>query len=481
MVNVTPTVLIPDEQWETFPPAARAIIIRLGARVDALESQVASLQAEVADLRARLSRNSSNSSKPPSSDRPKIQKRKEKTGKPRGGVPGHEAHFREKVPPERVDQTESYYPTSCRGCGRALEPSMAIGEPLRHQVTELPVVRAVITEHQLYRCMCPECKTSTSAELPAEVPMGEFGPRFTAFVALLVGRFRLSRREAAQLVGTLADTTIAPSTVVKLCERTSEALESPVAAIAEEVRTSPVAYVDETGSFRKGKLTWLWVAVAATATLFHVADRRTRAARKDLLGENYRGIVVSDRLGVYGDIPAYDRALCHAHLKRDLIGLMERGGEVGHVAGVVRAEQKRLFKLYWARESGEMGQAEVMRKLAPLKARLVKVLKKARRHRKPGWALFKAMWKLWPALFTFVELTGVEGTNSKAERALRPAVIWRRTSIGTDSLAGDRFVERMLTVSATCYQRRVNLFSYLRDAVEAHFKGVPAPLVPRAP
>lgn len=119
-----------------------------------------------------------------------------------------------------------------------------------------------------------------------------------------------------------------------------------------------------------------------------------------------------------------------------------------------------------------------MAKLKPLKARIGKLLKsRIARRRAP----FKDMSKLWLALFTFVEVAGVEGTNNKAERALRPAVIWRKTCFGTDSVAGDRFVERMLSVSATCCQRGVNLFSFLFDAVNAHFKGLPGPLVAQAP
>lgn len=266
--------------------------------------------------------------------------------------------------------------------------------------------------------------------------------------------------------------------MVKLCDRASEALDGPVAAIAGEVRKSDVVYVDETTYKRSGKRTWLWVAVSGQATLFHLADTRSRKERKALLGETFGGIVVSDRYGVYNDLKNYEQAVCHAHLKRDLAALAERGGRIGRLAELVRNEQRRMFKLYHARESGEIDQAAVLKKLNPLKARLTKLVRegKGSRHRK-GKALFRHMWQLWPALFTFVEISGVEGTNSNAERALRPAVIWRKTCFGTASEAGDRFVERMLTVSATCCQRKANLFSFLCDAVSAHFKGVmPAPI-----
>ena len=476
MMSVARMISVAEPLWDSFVPAARSIIIRLAAWGTSLEGENARLRARVEELEARERRNSTNSHQPPSTDRPKVQKRKGKTGKPKGGVPGHPAHFRELAPPERVDRTVPHYPPCCGDCGRTLARTMAVGEPVRKQQWELPLVHADITEHQLFACACPDCGATTRAHLPESVPDVAFGPCFTAFVALMVGRFRMSRREAAGLVGTMTDTTLAPSTVVKLCERTSETLVAPVAAIAAEVHASPAAYVDETGFARGGVLTWLWTAVTANATLFRIDDHRSQAARKALLGPNYGGVVVSDRAKAYNDLPAWDRGLCHAHLKRDLVAVIEEGGKLGHLAQGVRNEQKRLFVLYHARERGEITQADVLVKLKPIKARLGKLLRARIARRK---APFKDMKRLWQALFTFVEVTGVEGTNSKAERALRPAVIWRKTCFGTDSLAGDRFVERMLSVSATCWQRGVNLYSFLCDAVSAHLKGLSGPLVPQ--
>lgn len=464
--NITPYVT--PEQWDSFPPAAQKALFF------ALQESVKRLESRVAELEARLDQNSGNSHKPPSTDLVKRHK-KEKTGKPRGGRLGHDAHFRALAGPERVDQVVAHYPTRCNGCGHKLSREAVVGEPRRHQVAELPVVKAIITEYRLYKSVCPCCQVTSRAELPVGVPTGAFGPRFTALVAMRVGRFRLSRRECSQFIAATTDTSLAPSTVVKLCDRASEALEAPVAAITAEVRRSEVVYVDETTYKRSGKRTWLWVAVSGTATLFRLADGRSRKERKAMLGENFGGIVVSDRYSVYNDLKNYERAVCHAHLKRDLIAVAERGGRIGRLAELVRNEQKRMFQLYHARESGEVDQATVLKKLAPLKARMTRLVRegKGSRHRK-GRALFRHMWQLWPALYTFVEISGVEGTNSNAERALRPAVIWRKTCFGTASEAGDRFVERMLTISATCCQRKTNLFSFLYDAVSAHFKGIPA-------
>ena len=97
--------------------------------------------------------------------------------------------------------------------------------------------------------------------------------------------------------------------MVKLCERASDALEAPAAAIKAEVHASPVAYVDETGFARGGLLTWLWAAVAAKATTFHISDHRSQAARKEIWGPNTMGPLVSGRAKAYNDIPPWDRGV----------------------------------------------------------------------------------------------------------------------------------------------------------------------------
>jgi transposase len=154
-----------------------------------LWDEVVRLRARVQELEARVGQNSTNSSRPPSSDPPEAPPRPPAppSGRRRGGQPGHPPHQRTLVPPEQVDQVILHWPPHCRGCQAPL-PRTAVGEPVRHQVTELPPVRAGVTEHQLQHVQCAACGMTTCAGLPADVPAGAFGPRLQATVAVLAGR-----------------------------------------------------------------------------------------------------------------------------------------------------------------------------------------------------------------------------------------------------------------------------------------------------
>jgi transposase len=176
---------LPADLWNSLPPEARALIL-------ALRAEVAQLRAKVQELQDRLNQNSTNSSRPPSTDPPALKRRPPRppSGRP-GGQPGHERHQRPLLPP---DHTEVHKPTQCRRCGHALQGTDP--QPLRHQVLELPPVRPKATEYQLHRLRCPRCGLATCAALPAGVPSGGQGPRLQAVLALMTGAYRLSKRMA---------------------------------------------------------------------------------------------------------------------------------------------------------------------------------------------------------------------------------------------------------------------------------------------
>src|SRR6266542_96596 len=210
--------------------------------------QVVALAAEVRELKARLGQNSSNSSRPPSSDAPfgprrRVAPPEPSSGRRAGGQPGHPGHFRAVVPPERVDVVVDHWPECCVGCATLLVARGAAEETedyVAHQVTELPPLRAVVTEHRLHRVACPRCGATTRATLPADVPAGAFGPRLQATVATLRGRFRLSCREVAELGETVLEAPLSVGSVETLCQATSDALAAPVAAAVATLPQAPV-------------------------------------------------------------------------------------------------------------------------------------------------------------------------------------------------------------------------------------------------
>jgi transposase len=195
-----------------------------------------------------------------------------------------------------------------------------------------------------------------------------------------------------------------------------------------------------------------------------------------LLGTSFAGVVGSDRWSAYSRFPAARRALCYAHLKRDFPALVDRGGAAAPVGRWGLAEIERLFALWHRFRAGEYDRPEWQRRLIPLQARLGRLLRRGQEtpDRKAA-ALCRELRKWWPALWTFARVDGVEPTNNGAERALRPAVLWRKGSFGSDREAGSRFAERLLTMVASCRQQGRPLLAFLVAAGEAAVRGSPPP------
>lgn len=448
----------------------------LEAEVAALKAQNAALEARMRDLEARLRRNSSNSSKPPSSDiiTPPRQK-PPPSGRRPGGQPGHEAHNREPFPPDKVDIRHAVLPANCRHCHHPFAAdSVPSGEPVRHQVADLPRIVAVIVEYLLHQVVCPGCGKRTRAELPPGVPAGCVSERMQAVMAVLTGRFRLSRREARELLvaffGEKAE--IADGTIVELEKRTSEALKPAYDEALETVRKAEVANADETGWRCKGKKVWLWAAAAALVAVFRIDKNRSREAWQRFLG-GFAGILCTDRYAAYAGHALHLRQVCWAHLKRDIQALVDAGGGAADIGRRGLDFVRRLFGVWRDFKAGKKSRNDLRFKDAfDLKADFGRWRGAAancpdRRAR----SLAGSLERVKPALFTFLEREGVEPTNNKAERILRPAVLWRKGSFGTQTEEGNRFVERMLTAVQTLRLQGRPVLDFIEQTIRAHALG----------
>lgn len=316
--------------------------------------------------------------------------------------------------------------------------------------------------------------------LPPDVPNGAFGPRLQATVALLAGRYHLSRRAVVAVCAEVLGVEVALGSVAGLCRATSEALAEPVAAAEAAIRSAATANADETSWSQAGTPCWLGGVVTATATVFRIAASRGGKVIRGLLGEEFAGVVGSDRWTAYTWLGAERRQVCWAHLKRDFQALVDRGGVAKAVGQPALALVTRLFAAWYAVRDDPTAWQRLPETMQPIQQEFRTLLAAGQQSPSAKAAgLCRALLALWPALWTFVTVPGVEPTNNAAERALRPAVLWRKQSFGTQSDAGNAFVERLLCVVTTCGQQRRSALDYLTAVCAAAQRAQTVPsLVP---
>jgi transposase len=446
----------------------------------ALQAESAVLHERVRELEARLGQTSANSSRPPSSDPPEAPARPKAppSGRKRGGQPGHRGVHRALLPVEQVDELIAVVPERCRHCQQPFPESAGRrrARVWRHQVVELLPLAVRVTEYQMMARRCPACGQRTRAELPAGVPRRPFGARLTAVIALLSGGYRLSRREVRQLLRDLWAVRVSLGAVVRQEQAQSAALAPIVAEAQAAVQQAAVVNMDETGWREDKQRAWLWTAVTATLTVLRIDRRRSGVVVEALLGPDFAGVVGSDRWSAYNRFPAERRARCYAHLKRDFQALVDCGGEAAPIGRWGLAEIERLFRLWHRFRAGEWGRPALQHRLIPLQARMGRLLRRGQEHSdRKAAGLCRELTKWWPALWTFARVEGVEPTNNRAERALRPAVLWRKGGFGSDSETGSRFAERLLTVVLCCRQQGRGLLEFLVAAGEAALLGTAPP------
>jgi transposase len=467
------------------PLAAEVEVLRLqlaerDRRIAELEAQLAVALARIADLEAKLGLNSSNSSKPPSSDPPWNKpkpKRRSPSGKKPGGQPGHKGAHRELLPPEKVNHTVKHRPSGCKHCGKAFTgEEEAVGEPTRHQVTELPPIVVEVTEHQGVTVLCDGCGQTTEGHIPEDVLQSAFGPRLQAAVATL-SQHRMSRREVTQVTADLLGTSMSVGSVQECCERVSEGLAEPVAEAEKAVRNVEIAHADETGWKWLGKKVWLWVVATAVATVFHISQGRRGNIIAGMLGPLFSGTLVVDRCAAYNRLERAVRQLCWAHIKRDFQALVDFGGAAKPIGEWALREIKLLFDLWHAYQAKTLAQDDFLASLRLLKARFKRMLKRGAEQLevKKGRGLCRNLLKYWDNLWVFTKVPGVDPTNNLSERMLRRAVLWRKGSQGSRSQEGAVFVQRILTAAATCRQQGRSLLNYLTEVCRASMQGRPAP------
>lgn len=455
---------LPDEVLASLPAAAQFYVRQLEALVAQLSEQIEALATRVAELEARLSQDSSNSSRPPSSDGPQVKRGvpRPPSGRPRGGQTGHRKHHRVILQP---DEVVDHKPGRCDRCDSPLAGDDP--EPIVDQVIELPVKLRHVIHHRRHTLTCPRCRARTTAESVPEAARG-FGPRLQAATAYLGGVGRLGKRAIRQLYADLHGIPIALGSVSNLEARTSRALRS-IHAEAVDHAQGRDANVDETGWKQGPDKAWLWVAVTGPVTAFLIRRHRDRAAFDDLVGPS-PGVLTTDRYSVYSHLEVDKRQACWAHLRRDFQAMIDRRDRGSPIGEELLFHADILAREWASVRDGPRTRARFSREILPWLREEVHLLLEAG----SGCGCAKTagvcreLLNLEASLWTFATVPGVEPTNNAAERAVRHAVCWRKTSYGTDSERGSRFVERLLTVVASCRSQGRDVMAFLTQALTAH-------------
>ena len=457
------------------------------------DREIAQQQERIEKLERELAarkRNSTNSSKPPSSDglagkqRQRHSNRK-KSGKKPGGQPGHDGQERPLV--DNPDRVEQVLPAECKHCGTPL-PQQADPEQVmnvfRRQIVELPeVIVPVVSEYQYPKLKCPCCQKGTRAPLlPEHLQMT--GERLTAVISYLMAVLKMTRRDTQTLLKDLWGVDISVGSVRKGWEETAGAVQAPYEELAEALPTEPVVNGDETGSRTNGDKRWVWVMCTPWFVLFHIARSRGVEVLVELLGEAFAGILCSDRCPSYLSYHKGLAQFCWAHLHRSLKGIQEsaRSPEAVHFARDMLAAVGSMFTLWHRfRGEGESGKRLLTRKQLRIKSIPIqkKICQLAAAHLDSGNRevrnLARAFHQHWDKLFVFLEHEGVEPANNVSERNLRHYVLIRKITYGNRSGKGEVALSRLLTVTQTCKLQERPVLGYLQQALHCHRRRQPAP------
>ena len=464
--------LTKDDLWAVISEL-RAEIRYLRDENAALRNENAALRKEVKDLRSKLGTNSKNSSLPPSQDPFSPKSKRKPSGRKQGAQPGHKGHNRQKYPPGQITKTIEVLPIVCSSCGGNQFHNDPISIECK-QVVELPPVIAEVTQYNIHTCCCDLCGKHQRAEVPEEAKYG-YGPRLMGFLTLLSGDSQLGKRKISSLMGYLG-IKISVGSVCNIHKLACDLLAIPFKEIKAEVLAQNNVNADETSWRLRSKKCWAWIGTTPGATFIEIDPSRSQAAF-DRIFNGFQNTLTTDRYGAYNSHLG-NKQVCLAHIDRDFTKVSERLGADGAIGRILKEQLGEIFEVWKEFKFGECSR-ETLQKLAQPYIESIKTALKvgasAAGLTAKTEALCYDLLVRFPTLWTFLYEEGIEPTNNLAERGLRPAVIVRKISGGSQSDWGMRFTERIMSVVFTLKQRAQNVFEYFVNCFQARARARPVP------
>jgi transposase len=441
-----------------------------------LRERIEHLERELAKAR----KNSTTSSKPPSSDLVKPPKRPQETtaGTRRiGGQPGHPKHARAAFPPEQLDKTIEYTLDHCPCCGTTLEAAEQAPHVIQQiEILEIPVR---IEEHRGLPFWCPSCRTMQYAPLPPHVVQGGlFGAKLTALVAYMKGVCHASFSTIRKFFRDVIGMPVSRGYLRKVIAKVSDALEPAFDELLNALPEQTALHIDETGHKDNGERFWTWCFKAAMYTLFRLDKSRGSQVLLDVLGEEFHGVIGCDYFSAYRKYmrlnDKVDVQFCLAHLIRDVKYLTTLSDPETKAYGErLRAGLKTLFEVIHHRE--EVDVSGFQQALEQSRNVLLRDATEKVPHTNEAQNMAKRFEQHGAQYFQFLTTPDIEPTNNLAEQAIRFVVIDRHMTQGTRSEAGRHWCERIWTVIATCTQRGIDIFEFLYQSVCASWEHLPHP------
>jgi len=302
----------------------------------ALQEQVRILTKRVIQLEEQISKNSQNSSKPPSSDginKPNPKSLRKRSGKKHGGQKGHKGHSLQKA--EKPDIIIPLKVTTC-SCCTDLSHEPVVNYDCR-QVFEIPEPKLDVTEYRSEMKICPQCGQTTKAPFPESVnaPV-QYGPRFRGLLVYLQNQHFIPADRLSQLISDLYGSSVSVATILDASARSYNNLAPFEENLIDGLADSKVLHADESGVRTVKKLYWLHSASTESLTFYGVHEKRGKEAMDHFqILPNFKGHLIHDFWKPYLNYDC-NHGLCNAHLLRELTFIFEQQGQIW---------AKRLFDL----------------------------------------------------------------------------------------------------------------------------------------
>jgi len=432
---------------------------------------------------AKLSKNSTTSSKPPSSDIVKPQTPPNKSSKKlnKGGQKGHSKHERIPFSTNELHQIHQYQIHLCPVCQHELE--LDLNKPTRIiQQAEIINVPIQIEEHRSHACWCEFCKNHHYAKFPPEVvAAGFFKTKLAAMVAYMKNVCHCSYSNIRKFIRDVLGLTVSRGYLCKIIFKVSQSLEFSYSELLKNLPLATQVNVDETGHKENGKRFWTWVFRTDLFVLFKIDKSRGSAVLIETLGKEFNGILGCDYFSAYRKFMKdfnITIQFCLAHLIRDMKYLTTLADQQTKRYGEGLLEKiKNMFKIIHDKEN--MSFDDFTDKLINAKKQIIEFAieevpseknAKGKELKKAAHNMAKRFTKNGNAYFEFITNPQIDPTNNIAEQAIRFIVIDRIVTQGTRSEKGRKANERLWSVIATCHLRGQNAFLFILKSVEAFYK-----------